>query len=95
MDGYGYLETIFMSKSKNEPTWGTMIDKLDLIARLLAYMVADKHDNLEHRAVALNALGLSVTEIARVCDTTRNTISVRLTEAKKKSKRTRTTKRKA
>lgn len=76
-----------MMKPKTDPTWEEVAEKLDLVARLLAYLVAAQHDNLEQRAVTLNALGLSVAEIARVCNTTRNTISVRLAEAKKKPKR--------
>jgi DNA-directed RNA polymerase specialized sigma24 family protein len=73
-------------KPRTDPTWEQLSAKLDLIARLLAYLVAAGHDNLEQRAVALNALGLSTAEIARVCNTTRNTISVRLAEAKKRPK---------
>jgi DNA-binding CsgD family transcriptional regulator len=61
-----------------------LTEKLDLVVRLLAYLVAAEHDNLQDRAVALTSLGLSPKEIARVCDTTPNTISVRLAEAKKK-----------
>jgi len=53
--------------------------KLDLVARLLAYLVAAEHDNLKARAVTLNSLGLSPTEIARVCNTTPNTNAGRLT----------------
>lgn len=59
-------------------------EKLDLVVRLLAYLVAAEHDNLEGRAVTLTSLGLSPKEIARVCNTTPHTISVRLAEAKKK-----------
>ncbi len=73
-----------MTKRQSDSTSETLGQKLDVVARLLAYLVAAQHDNLEQRAVALNALGLSVAEIARVCNTTRNTISVRLAEAKKK-----------
>ena len=86
-----------MTKRQSDSTSETLGEKLDLVARLLAYSVAAQHDNLEQRAVALDALGLSVAEIARVCNTTRNTISVRLAEAKKtkrnRSKRTRKPKR--
>ena len=75
-----------MPKQKSDSDWQAVAEKLDLVARLLAYLVAAQHDNLKQRAVALNALGLSVAEIARVCNTTPNTISVRLAEAKKKPK---------
>jgi len=60
---------------------------LDLVARLIAYLVAAEHDNLKDRAVTLSSLGLSPAEIARVCNTTPNTVSVRLNEAKKKPER--------
>jgi DNA-directed RNA polymerase specialized sigma24 family protein len=63
---------------------GELTEKLDLVVRLLACLVAAEHDNLQDRAVALTSLGLSPKEIARVCNTTPNTISVRLAEAKKK-----------
>ncbi len=76
-----------MTKPISDPTWEAVGEKLDVVARLLAYLVAAQHENLEQRAVALNSLGLSAAEIARVCNTTRNTISVRLAEAKKKPKR--------
>lgn len=61
-----------------------MAEKLDLVVRLLAYLVAAEHDNLQGRAVTLSSLGLSPKEIARVCNTTPNAISVRLVQAKKK-----------
>lgn len=59
-------------------------DRLDTITRLLSYLVAIEHDTLEKRALVLNSLGLQPSEIARICGTTPNTISVRLAEAKKK-----------
>lgn len=62
-------------------------ERLELIVRLLAYLVAAEHDNLKDRAVTLTSLGLSPKEIARVCNTTPNTVSVRLVEAKKKGAR--------
>lgn len=71
----------------NDPSWDEVTAKLDLVARLLAYLVAAEHDNLKDRAVTLTSLGLSPKEIARVCNTTPNTVSVRLVEAKKKGKR--------
>jgi len=73
-----------MTETKSDATLEVVGERLDLIARLLAYLVAAQHQNLEQRAVALSVLGLSVAEIARVCNTTRNTVSVRLSEARKK-----------
>jgi DNA-directed RNA polymerase specialized sigma24 family protein len=75
-----------MPKQNDGPDWQVVAAKLDLVARLLAYLVATQHDSLKKRAVALNSLGLSVPEIARVCNTTPNTVSVRLAEARKKPK---------
>ena len=76
-----------MAKASPNPTREDLGAKLDLVARLLAYLVAAQHDNLEGRAVTLKSMGLSPAEIARVCNSTPNTISVRLTEAKRKSTR--------
>lgn len=64
-----------------------IVEKLDMIVRLLAHQVATQHETLESKAVALNSAGLKSAEIARVCGTTTATISVRLTEAKNRSKR--------
>ena len=72
--------------SKNE-----LADRLDIVVRLLAYLVAAEHDNLKDRAVTLTSLGLSPKEIARVCNTTPNTVSVRLVEAKRKVARKKAT----
>lgn len=46
-----------------------------------------KFDTLADRAKFLQALGLETSEIAVVLNTTRNTISVRLSEGKKKGKK--------
>ena len=76
--------------AKGDQASDSLADKLDLVARLLAYLVAAEHDNLKDRAVTLSSLGLGPVEIARVCNTTPNTISVRLAEAKKGAGRKRT-----
>jgi DNA-directed RNA polymerase specialized sigma24 family protein len=73
---------MFMDASEPEQ----LAEKLDLVIRLLAYLVAAEHDNLKDRAVTLSSLGLSPKEIARVCNTTPNTVSVRLVEAKRKAR---------
>lgn len=70
--------------SKEAPMNDEVSEKLNLMVRLLAYLVAAEHDNLKDRAVTLSSLGLSPREIARVCNTTPNTVSVRLVEAKRK-----------
>lgn len=68
-----------------KPTADNVGEKLDLIARLLAYLVAAEHDTVGDRAVVLRALGLQQAEIARICMTTPKTVGVRLAEAKKKA----------
>lgn len=73
--------------AKSNPASDDIGEKLDLVARLLAYLVAAEHDNLKDRAVTLSALGLAPAEIARVCNTTPNTISVRLAKAKRRTAR--------
>ena len=66
-----------------------LMENLDTIKRLLAHQVSQAHDTLETKAHVLSSLGLKPKEIASVCGTTPATISVRLAEAKKKSKKKR------
>ena len=70
-----------------DETDSQIIEKLNMVIRLLAHNVAMQHGTLESKAVALSSLGLKPTDIARVCGTTPLTISVRLSEAKKKDKK--------
>lgn len=56
--------------------------KLDTLIRLLALRVASEEQPLKDRVVRLNRAGLSPKEIAALCDTTRNTVSVALSKAK-------------
>ncbi len=59
--------------------------KLSLIINLLAYqIVQDK--TVAEGAPLLKRMGLSQSEIAEIFDSTANAVSVRLAEAKKKSK---------
>ncbi len=62
-------------------------NKLDVIIRLLGHQVSAQHETLETKASALKSMGLTSSEIAKICETTTGTISVRLTEAKKKKKK--------
>jgi len=59
--------------------------KLDLITRLLAYQLLSGK-TLSHAAPILRRLGMSAAEIAKIFDTTTNTVQVRLAEAKKAKK---------
>ena len=59
--------------------------KIDVLIRLVAIRCVDgkgKNDAIR----LLGRVGVSREEIARVCDTTPNTVSIRLSEAKKKRK---------
>jgi DNA-directed RNA polymerase specialized sigma24 family protein len=58
--------------------------KLDTVIRLLAHQVAAQHGTLARKAQALSSAGLGRSDIAAVCGTTANTVSVRLAEAKRK-----------
>jgi len=59
--------------------------KLDTVIRLLASQVGAQHETIESKAVALAAAGLGPSEIAAVCGTTPNTVSVALSKAKRRS----------
>ncbi len=60
--------------------------KLDTLIRLLALTVASDNHSLKDRAVRLQRAGLAPKEIASLLDTTRNTISVALSVAKRGGK---------
>lgn len=61
-----------------------ILHKLDIVVQLLASLIADKHETLETKAMALNRAGITPTEIATICGTTGNTVRVALTKARKK-----------
>ena len=56
--------------------------KLDTLIRLLALSVAVGEGTLKDRAVRLQRAGLAPKDIAELCDTTPNTVSVLLAKAK-------------
>lgn len=60
--------------------------KLDTIIKLLALSVASDNHSLKDRALRLQRAGLSPKEIAAICDTTPNTVSVALSAAKRETK---------
>lgn len=60
--------------------------KLDTLIRLLALSVISESSSLKDRAVRLQRAGLSPKEIAALCDTTSNTVSVALSAAKREAK---------
>ena len=64
-----------------------LLASLESIKRLLAHQVAQQHETLELKAVALAACGLMPKDIATVCNSTPNAVSVKLSAAKRKKKR--------
>jgi DNA-directed RNA polymerase specialized sigma24 family protein len=60
--------------------------KLDTLIRLFAMTVMKGLDSVKEKAVVLSKAGLSPKEIAVLCDTTPNTISVALSQAKREAK---------
>jgi DNA-directed RNA polymerase specialized sigma24 family protein len=67
-----------------------LADKLDTLIRLLALQLARNEEDLASRAVLLTRAGLSPKEIARICDTTSNSVSVQLAKARRKTAKPRT-----
>jgi hypothetical protein len=57
--------------------------KLDILIRLFALSVISQEDSVGDRAVKLQRAGLTPREIAALCDTTPNTVSVALSNAKR------------
>lgn len=60
--------------------------KLDTLIRLLALSVASDNHSLKDRAIRLQRAGMTPKDIASLCDTTPNTVSVALSAAKRESK---------
>lgn len=67
-------------------------EKLDTLIRLLALGVAPDGLALKERAVRLQRAGMTPKEIAALCNTTRNTVSQALSDAKRESKSKKITK---
>ena len=60
--------------------------KLDTLIKLFAMASIKGLDSVKEKAIALSRAGLSPKEIAALCDTTPNTISVALSQAKREAK---------
>lgn len=60
--------------------------KLDTLIRLVALAVAPDTQSLRDRAVRLQRAGLAPKDIAALCDTTPNTVSVALSAVKRQKK---------
>ncbi|MCC6676404.1 MAG: hypothetical protein IT436_04610 [Phycisphaerales bacterium] len=61
--------------------------KLDTLIRLLALSVASDNHSLKDRAVRLQRAGMTPKDIAALCDTTPNTVSVALSAAKREGRK--------
>ncbi len=73
--------------SNEEESNSKIESKLDTIIRLLALSVASDNHSLKDRAIRLTRAGMTPKEIADLCDTTPNTVSVALYDAKKTGKK--------
>jgi DNA-binding CsgD family transcriptional regulator len=61
--------------------------KFDSMIKLLAMLLTSEEQTVREKAILLSRAGLSAKDIAALCDTTPNTISVALSNAKKEKKR--------
>jgi hypothetical protein len=63
-----------------------MEQQLDVLIRLVALRVSPDGEPMVDRAVRLHKAGLQPKEIAKICDSTPNAVSVALTKAKRRGK---------
>ena len=61
--------------------------KIDTLIKLMAISITPDNVSLAERAGRLSRAGMSPKEIAAICETTPNTVSVALSKAKKSKKR--------
>jgi hypothetical protein len=61
-------------------------DKLNTLIRLFAMGTIKGLESVKEKAMVLSRAGLTPKEIASLCDTTPNTISVALSQAKREAK---------
>lgn len=61
--------------------------QLDLLIRLLAVQIAESKETQAEKVEILDRAGLTPMMIAKVCGTTRNTVSVRLHAVRRKKKK--------
>lgn len=61
--------------------------KVDVLVRLISLALIRDLSSLKERAVVLNRAGLAPKDIAVLCDSTPNAVSVALSGAKKEAKR--------
>lgn len=75
-----------LSENTNDTGLSRIEAKLDTLVRLLALSVAPDDLPLKVRAVRLQRVGMTPKEIAALCDTTPNTVSQALSDAKREGK---------
>ena len=78
-----------MPEKLEQMEFDKILQKLDIIIQLLAHQLMTQHETLEARAIALRSSGLMPAEIAKICETTPNTVRVCLAQVKKQGKRKR------
>jgi hypothetical protein len=71
----------------NENDVSRLEGKIDTLIRLLALTVCPDTLSLAERASRLTRAGLAPKEIAAICETTPNTVSVALSKAKRSKKK--------
>lgn len=60
-------------------------EKLDVLIRLAALQLARNEETLRARAVLLDRAGLRPSEIARICNTSQNSVSVQLSAQRRRT----------
>jgi hypothetical protein len=66
-----------------------MEQQLNVLVRLLALRISPDSEPIVERAVRLQKAGLPPKEIAKLCGSTANAVSVALTKAKRQGKKSR------
>lgn len=71
----------------DEKQFKEIINKMDLIVRLLALNIVKDLPVQKDKIITLSSFGFGPSEIAKLLGTTSNTVSVALSEMKKKAKK--------
>jgi hypothetical protein len=75
----------------NDARLEELSEKLDMVIRLLALSLISEADSLTENAIRLQRAGMGPKDIAALCNTTPNTISVALSTAKRERQKRRRT----
>jgi hypothetical protein len=76
-----------MSTDKDSERLARIEEHLELLVRLLALQVSPDSEPMIDRAVRLQKAGLQPKEIAQLCNSTPNAVSVALAKAKRQRKK--------